>query len=147
MNHNVERLGWFLGQMEAAGLETGGCRQGKKGLSGVKRSQNRLEESGQTAAEPFDQKCPLTLKQLHLLSVAVWFGTNTEALATKLGTSKHTINNHFSHINRVLNCTSRADSVLISLRKGWISISGEPLLYEARSRSESDSESLPDEIK
>jgi DNA-binding NarL/FixJ family response regulator len=109
----------------------------------VKRNQENLVEYEGTAAPTTDAKCPLTLKQLHLLSVAVWYGTNTEALAGVLGTSKHTVNNHFSHIIQILKCTSRANAVLIALRNGWISMAGEPLLPAGRNRPEPP----PEEIK
>ena len=95
------------------------------------------------AASPTtEEKCPLTLKQLHLLSVAVWYGTNTEALSGVLGTSKHTVNNHFSHIIQVLKCTSRANAVLVALRNGWISMAGEPLLPAGRTRPEPPAEEI-----
>jgi DNA-binding NarL/FixJ family response regulator len=67
-------------------------------------------------------KCPLTLTQLRVLQAAAWYGTNSEGLSAELELSKHTINNHFSHINQLLECPSRADSVLLSLRKGWIEL-------------------------
>jgi DNA-binding NarL/FixJ family response regulator len=67
-------------------------------------------------------KCPLTLTQLRVLQAAAWYGTNSEGLSAELELSKHTINNHFSHINQLLECPSRADSVLLSLRNGWIEL-------------------------
>ncbi len=67
-------------------------------------------------------ECPLTNTQLRILQAAVWYGTNSEGLSAELQLSKHTINNHFSHINQLLSCPSRADSVLMALRKGWIEL-------------------------
>ena len=104
-------------------------------------SRGDLEGGAPLSTSP-DNGCPLSQKQLHLLSVAVWYGTNTASLATKLGTSKHTVNNHFSRIIQTLNCASRANAVLIALRSGWISITGEMLLPGFQGRPEP-----PEEIK
>ncbi len=62
------------------------------------------------------------MTQLRVLQAAAWYGTNSEGLSAELELSKHTINNHFSHINQLLECPSRADSVLLSLRNGWIEL-------------------------
>lgn len=115
----------------------------RRGFDVMRDDESRGDsEVGALLSTSLDSECPLSQKQLHLLSVAVWYGTNTESLATKLGSSKHTVNNHFSRIIHVLKCASRANAVLIALRSGWISITGEMLLPGYQGRPEP-----PEEIK
>jgi DNA-binding NarL/FixJ family response regulator len=72
-------------------------------------------------AEPFNDDCPLSLRQLEVLSL-VGCGLTTRAISRELSLAPPTIDNHISMSSRLLGTNNRLSAVIAALYYGWLVI-------------------------
>ena len=61
----------------------------------------------------------LTPTQLRILAMAAQ-GMANKTIADRMGTTEHTVKNHFTHIFERLKARDRANAVYIAMREGWL---------------------------
>jgi DNA-binding NarL/FixJ family response regulator len=72
-------------------------------------------------AEPLNADCPLSLRQLEVLSL-VGCGLTTRAISRELSLAEATIDNHIAMSSRLLGTNNRLSAVIAGLYHGWLVI-------------------------